>query len=239
MVINKDIDANDSLGYSESQITKSEISNADQFVEIKKRKCLFRTHGQNKIKWDLFIMLLATINCFQVPYNVAFADSDDSNIYLDIFNGFIDVFFILDVIVNFRTSFIKEATGEEILDQKLIAYNYIKGRFWIDFIASIPVDILGYFLIQDSGNSWTLELASLLKLVRILRLSRLITYLNLKNDLRMSLKLIKLIFYLILYIHILACTWYFIVQQDKEWIPPVDYVLITTNLYTFSSFHQY
>lgn len=165
------------------------------------RRCFCRALDQKKIKWDLWIMLLATINCFQVPYNVAFTDLESTNIYADIFNLTIDLFFMLDVVINFRTSYIIESSSEEVFSLNKIAINYLKGRFWIDFLASIPFDLLTYAFPEGKGNQLTLQLIGLLKLIRVLRLSRLITYLNLKSELKMSLKLGKLIFFLILYLH--------------------------------------
>lgn len=81
-----------------------------------------------------------------------------------------------------------------------IAWEYMKGRFWIDLIASIPLDSIA-FLIVGSGDSANLQLFGLFKLVRVLRLSRIITYMNAKDDVKLSLKLLKLIFFLCLYLH--------------------------------------
>ena len=139
-----------------------------------------------------------------MPYTAAFTGFENTPLYADIINAMIDVAFLLDILINFRTSYIKEATGEEVVRFRDIAIQYIKMRFWIDLIASIPVDIIGFFVITGEANSATLQMFGLLKLVRVLRLSRLITYMNLKNDIKMSLKLLKLIFFLVLYLHALA-----------------------------------
>lgn len=120
---------------------------------------------------------------------------------MDLLNGMIDIMFMLDVIINFRSSYVNDATGEEVTKCGSIAFNYLKGRFWIDLVASLPLDFLSYVFQELNENSTILDFIGLLKLVRVLRLSRLITYLNLKNELKMSLKLGKLIFFLILYIH--------------------------------------
>lgn len=37
-------------------------------------------------------------------------------------------------------------------------------------------------------------------------------------------KIIKLIFYLFLGMHILGCFWYFIVNLDKVWLPALDFI---------------
>ena len=60
-----------------------------------------------------------------------------------------------------------------------------------------------------------LQMFGLLKLVRVLRLGRIIAYLNLKDDVKMSLKLMKLMFFLVIYIHCWACIWYLVVQVNQ------------------------
>ena len=41
----------------------------------------------------------------------------------------------------------------------------------------------------------------------------------------------KLIFFLILYLHTLACSWYFLVSQTKDYVPPQDYMYVKTDLF--------
>jgi hypothetical protein len=60
-----------------------------------------------------------------------------------------------------------------------------------------------------------LQLFGLLKLVRVLRLNRIITYLNVKEDLKLGLKLAKLIFFLVMYLHCLGCLWYIAVMRTN------------------------
>lgn len=108
--------------------------------------------------------------------------------------------FFLDIIINFRTTFLHYKTGEEVCDAKDIAKEYIKGRFWIDLLASIPMDTIA-LIIFSSNTTSQLQLFSLLKLVRMLRLGRIITYMNARDNVKLSLKLAKLIFFVILYIH--------------------------------------
>ena len=84
-----------------------------------------------------------------------------------------------------------------------IAINYFKGRFWIDLLATIPFDTFAE-LVFNPGNTRALQLFSLMKLARVLRLSRIIAYMNVKNEVKMWLKLFKLVFFLALYLHILG-----------------------------------
>ena len=116
-------------------------------------------------------------------------------------NAFIDVAFIIDVVINFRTSYVVETTGIEITNLKVIAINYLKGKFAIDFLASLPLDMFSFMTSSGKENSFIFQILGLLKLVRVLRLSKLITYLNLKSNVKMSLKLAKLIFFIVMFVH--------------------------------------
>lgn len=47
--------------------------------------------------------------------------------------------FLVDILLNFRTTFYLSSTGDEIFDTKLIAKNYLLGNFTIDIISCMPV----------------------------------------------------------------------------------------------------
>jgi hypothetical protein len=87
-------------------------------------------------------MILATWNCFSIPYSVTFQNNSGRNVWSDIFNILIDIFFIMDIAINFRTSYLDPTLGHEVSDPKKIAKQYLKGRFWIDLLASISFDII-------------------------------------------------------------------------------------------------
>jgi len=125
-------------------------------------------------------MILATWNCFSIPFTVAFEGDFNTHWTFDVFNSCIDFLFIADLIVAFRTTFQNSKTGDEVFSAKEIAVNYMKGRFWIDLLASLPLDFISMLFLTTDSNSWLFQVFGLLKLVRILRLSRLISFLNLK-----------------------------------------------------------
>lgn len=146
---------------------------------------------------------------------------------------------MVDVFINFRTTYVNSKTGEEIFDVKMITKNYLKGRFWIDILASLPMDVVTLIFAPSASNNIIFDLFGLLKLVRVLRLSRIIMYMNLKDDIKMSLKLVKLVFFLVMYIHCQGCAWQLIVKGNKQWIPPLDYVFVETHIYEESVSMQY
>lgn len=76
----------------------------------------------------------------------------------------------------------------------------------------------------------------ILKLGRVLRLNKIIAFLNVEEDVKASMKLTKMVFFLVIYIHFFACIWFLIVKKDKKWIslihaPTDDFY----QLYSFDS----
>jgi hypothetical protein len=71
-------------------------------------------------------MILSIINGCCIPLEVGFGHKDLFNnpVYESI-NTIIDIFFIVDVYLNFRTSFLDPVSGEEVTDSKLVALNYL------------------------------------------------------------------------------------------------------------------
>ena len=55
-------------------------------------------------------------------------------------NSIIDFFFILDILVSFRTTYIDDK-GQEVFEPYRIARKYMKIIFWIDLATVIPFDI--------------------------------------------------------------------------------------------------
>ena len=181
----------------------------------------FISHASSfKENWDFLIMTTACWNVFMLPISIAF-DTRDPN--LDIVNNIVDICFVLDILVCFRTTILDDDSGDEIRDWRIIGNAYLRGRFTIDFLSTIPFDSIALIFLDES-QARQFQLFGLLKLIRVLRLNRIIMYLNLKQDIKASIKLIKLIFFLLMYVHFIACIWYYLISGNKEWIPPLDFV---------------
>ena len=53
----------------------------------------------------------------------------------------VDIMFIIDIVINFRTTYISE--NEEVISQpSKIAVHYFRGWFIIDLVAAISFDLL-------------------------------------------------------------------------------------------------
>lgn len=108
-------------------------------------------------KWDILIIVLTIYNCIELPFDAAFnyRSNHDPHGITDIINGLIDLMNMLDIVLNFRTTFLNKITGQEIIIPKEIVRNYLQGQFLIDLIASIPFDFVYESFFKSGGDDST------------------------------------------------------------------------------------
>ena len=94
--------------------------------------------------WELYVIILALYNCFFIPFELAFQPEELAGMQFTILNSVIDLMFAIDIFISFRTSFYDPITGDEIKSTDVIGKKYIKGRFSIDFLSTVPFDNLLY-----------------------------------------------------------------------------------------------
>ena len=170
------------------------------------------------MNWDIVIMSFSLFNCFTVPLKVTFNPPGMNNLLFDSCNYIIDFFFFIDILISFR-SVVYDDKGEEISGGCKMASEYLKTTFLIDSLATIPFD-----LFVPSQNE--IEIFGILKLGRILRLSKIIRYLRTTNDVKASLRIFKMVLFLSVYLHCYTCLWWQIVKNTKKWIPPMDSAIV-------------
>ena len=117
----------------------------------KRFTCIIPYNSNVKILWDWFILILVLYTAVQIPYQAAFpSKTSNSSKSRGVFQSttspliiagyIVDGFFLLDLFVNFLTSYPKSETEEIITDHRKIAIHYLKTWFTVDFIAVIPFD---------------------------------------------------------------------------------------------------
>ena len=87
--------------------------------ELKSKNYIFDFTSKKVKIWEVTVILIACINCFQAPLEISME--------LDVFNAawykvltiFIDIFFMIDILVNFNTSI--EISEVMIYDRRIIA----------------------------------------------------------------------------------------------------------------------
>ncbi|XP_039672683.1 potassium voltage-gated channel subfamily H member 6-like isoform X2 [Perca fluviatilis] len=172
-----------------------------------------------KAVWDWVILLLVIYTAIFTPYSATFLLSDQEEAAmqtcgyscspLNVVDLIVDIMFIVDIIINFRTTYVN-SNDEVVSMSSRIAVHYFKGWFLIDMVAAIPFDLLIY----RSGEETT-TLIGLLKTARLLRLVRVARKLDRYSEYGAAV-LFLLMCTFALIAHWLACIWYAIGNVERS-----------------------
>ncbi|NXX20143.1 KCNH4 protein, partial [Podargus strigoides] len=180
-------------------------------ASVQKSRFILLHYSIFKALWDWLILLATFYVAITVPYNVCFTGTEDSlsaarsTIVSDIA---VEMLFILDIILNFRTTYVSQS-GQVVYDPRSICIHYVATWFSVDLIAALPFDLLYVF------NVTVTSLVHLLKTVRLLRLLRLLQKLDRYSQYSaMVLTLLMSMFALLA--HWMACIWYVIGRKEME-----------------------
>lgn len=139
-----------------------------------------------------------------------------------VLNVLIDLTFLADIFVVFRTAFI-DSEGEVVDDAKIVAKRYLKGSFTIDILSTFPLDsIIGIFVSKEVASKF--KIFGALKLIRLTRLNRIIRKMAARKEIKSLLKLGKLVFFLMMWVHVQGCLMFYFLKMTGTWIPPFDLV---------------
>uniref|UniRef100_T1IRM0 Cyclic nucleotide-binding domain-containing protein n=1 Tax=Strigamia maritima TaxID=126957 RepID=T1IRM0_STRMM len=173
-----------------------------------------------KAVWDWIILLLVIYTAIFTPYVAAFllnegdrtkdkrgGYGDDPIVIIDLI---VDVMFIVDILINFRTTYVN-ANDEVVSHPGKIAVHYVKGWFVIDVVAAIPFDLL---LMGSANTDETTTLIGLLKTARLLRLVRVARKIDRYSEYGAAVLLLLMATFALI-AHWLACIWYAIGNAER------------------------
>ncbi|XP_038666361.1 potassium voltage-gated channel subfamily H member 7-like [Scyliorhinus canicula] len=116
-----------------------------------------------KAVWDWLILLLVIYTAIFTPYSAAFLLNDQGELKrrdcgyscnpLNVVDLIVDIMFIIDILINFRTTYVN-INDEVVSHPSKIAFHYFKGWFLIDMMAAIPFDLLIFRSGSDERFSW-------------------------------------------------------------------------------------
>ncbi|CAH2267209.1 jg2937 [Pararge aegeria aegeria] len=184
--------------------------------------CTILHHSPYKAAWDWLILILVIYTAIFTPYVAAFQlnepDFDkrsrgfgqDPIVVIDMI---VDVTFIIDILINFRTTYVNAADEVES-DPAKIALHYLRGWFVIDLVAAIPFDLLLFGTDTDE----TTTLIGLLKTARLLRLVRVARKIDRYSEYGTAVLLLLMATF-VLIAHWLACIWYAIGSWERPQLP--------------------
>ncbi|KDR07360.1 Potassium voltage-gated channel subfamily H member 6, partial [Zootermopsis nevadensis] len=172
-----------------------------------------------KAVWDWVILLLVMYTAIFTPYVAAFLLNepdfsnrktkkygDDPIVIIDLI---VDVTFIVDILINFRTTYVN-SNDEVVSHPGKIAVHYLRGWFLIDLVAAIPFDLLLF----GSDTDETTTLIGLLKTARLLRLVRVARKIDRYSEYGAAVLLLLMATFALI-AHWLACIWYAIGNAER------------------------
>ncbi|OCT89406.1 potassium/sodium hyperpolarization-activated cyclic nucleotide-gated channel 3-like [Xenopus laevis] len=146
---------------------------------------IIHPYSDFRFYWDLTMLLLMVGNLIIIPVGITFFKEENTPAWI-VFNVVSDTFFLVDLVLNFRTGIVLEDNTEIILEPQRIKIRYLKSWFLVDFVSSIPVDYI-FLIVETRIDSEVyktaralriVRFAKVLSLLRLLRLSRLIRYIH-------------------------------------------------------------
>jgi hypothetical protein len=141
------------------------------------------------------------MNTFFVPLKISFKPIRFQTTGFTIFDIFVDILFLIDIILMFMTSFLN-SKGQQITDRADIAINYMsQKRFTYDLLAIFGTEIF-------AKKNPIFAFFGLFKLTRIGRLSEFVQKLNIPSHIKSYIMIFKMSLFLTIWIHIQACIWY-------------------------------
>ena len=146
-------------------------------------------------------------------------------------NFAVDIFFIVDIVINFRTGYINE--GFFVEDDYLAAMSYLRGAFLMDLLGSLPINIV--IMIAQPENPFgnviegeqsvdvtrinrTLRMLRMMKILKLFRIRKLASYAqNFEDFINPAvISIAKLVIVMILCCHWFGCLWWLVSEIEAD-----------------------
>lgn len=181
----------------------------------------------NRQYWSLLVVIFLLYGMVEIPLRVGFEQDVVPWSAADLFNLFIDIFFLVDIFMNFRTGYFQE-DNRLILDGTKIARRYMRSWFLLDLITSIPLSHILQGAFTATSGLAALTLPRLLRVFRIVRLFKILRMLKLMNNVSnwsesanqklfsLFIKVLKFVTLIFLLSHLSGCIWGYIALQQVD-----------------------
>ncbi|CAM9123629.1 unnamed protein product [Chrysoparadoxa australica] len=124
-----------------------------------------------KMSWDIFMSVLIIWSVLEVSFRLGFNAPAEGGWF--VWNVMIDCMFFMDMVASFNTAYF--AVDESlVVNRKMAAIHYLKGWFAIDFISTVPLDLILSAIVQNSTAVRSAKLARAFRLARLFKLLRLL-----------------------------------------------------------------
>ena len=179
-----------------------------------------------RVWWDMMVLALVTYTAVTLPIFLSYSVSIPPAVQgLEIS---MDVVFLVDIALNFRTAVIEE--GRLILDKKGIARHYFSKWFPVDLAGSLPWEITFRIITlvgSSSGgvnmNTSLLTIFKMLKVPKLLRLGRLFKFLERFEGAANIGRILMLMLFMTFFVHVISCLWFLISSSSGGWLESKGY----------------
>jgi phosphoglycerol transferase MdoB-like AlkP superfamily enzyme len=107
--------------------------------DLKSKSCILMPSDKFKTIWTVVIVILLVYTAIFVPFKIAFIEQDST--FTTILDTTVDVLFGVDIIVSFLSA-VEDKNGKLVTSHKGIARIYLRGWFWLDFLACFPFQLI-------------------------------------------------------------------------------------------------
>eukprot|EP01052_Picozoa_sp_SAG31_P004477 SAG31_NODE_186_length_20918_cov_26.890917_5_plen_530_part_00 len=193
-------------------------------LEAEYKFCFLRPTSTTRQIWDGFQVPLLLYIFVAVPYRTAFNEELEPSQWMFWFEVLIDLYFLFDIVLNFRTAIMNESNGLLIIEQCEIAKRYATTWLLIDVASCLPVTYIALLAKGDAGEGdgsqfkaiKSLRMLRLAKMLRVLRVKRMLQrYDELIRPVMNGMKISGLSIAVIFIAHLVGCLWY-LVGSDNQ-----------------------
>ena len=125
----------------------------------------------------------------------------------------VDIAFAVDIVLGFMTSVITKKGNLSVDSSEIYADYTSQTRFYIDSLSLLSTRMFTYFMPSFKYFGYC-------KLLRVLRLNTMIARSNMNVSWKAMANLVRILLYLILYIHTLGCYWWQVsnIKSPREFV---------------------
>eukprot|EP01043_Picozoa_sp_COSAG02_P017537 COSAG02_NODE_796_length_17128_cov_176.587586_8_plen_645_part_00 len=195
------------------ELREQRIAEAYQYME---ENFIIAPDSDARHRWDILQLPLLIYVAVAIPYRIGFSHDTSPWEALFIFDIFVDLFFVIDIGVSFRTAVWNKHGELDYLPAK-ISQQYIKSWFVVDVLGCLPISYVMLLFDTDLDDSASrsnkffrvLRLFKLLKLLRLVRLKRMVArYEEEFYALASGFAIVKIVICVGIIGHWLACLWF-------------------------------
>jgi hypothetical protein len=206
-------DGNHSAAEAKAEAICSKSHASLQAQEATREWYILPLHSPAVHAWEIYVLSLVLYNAAVLPYEVAFL-KDEVPSAIAVMDSVADYSFMADFALNFLKAFENER-GDVETNPKEIRRQYFKFWIWIDLPACIPFEAFVPTGANNSNTEETLRYIGFVKCIRLLRIGRLLKYLE-KFEYANLWNIIRLVAAFGLLAHWVGCLWYMIVTIDMD-----------------------